>query len=405
MTRKVRVMLAEILRQNYVATSSFTMRNLVLIHRAKSVGPRKMVVTCSLLLSWCLLYTVRTVLKIIEEPAFIDYKGLSHSFIESCLFSDVAVVRTRVARTIQVLREGLLPPASVSCETSSGEMRLLSIAGINQMCWYPNDYLRILRRVPRYLKKGNLILCDRDCVAADLSVFSVAKSREILDDGDRTVTLLPVNVGRHFKWVPLALRDAVKFDKKLPAALWRGATTGGCWDLDEANTSYPLCARRNLVVKWALSNSSKVNVGVNCLVQVSPLVREKLRPMIKDSMRIKDMLRFKYLVSVEGNDVATNLKWALASNSVVFMPIPTRESFILESKLVPWIHFVPLKYDLSDLEAKVDFCESAVSHCKKIAAASRNFMRMFSTRAKLFHLGAQVYTRHVQEISAWEREL
>ncbi len=32
-----------------------------------------------------------------------------------------------------------------------------------------------------------------------------------------------------------------------------------------------------------------------------------------------DQLKFKYFLSLEGNDVATGLKWMLLSNSVVFI--------------------------------------------------------------------------------------
>ena len=35
-------------------------------------------------------------------------------------------------------------------------------------------------------------------------------------------------------------------------------------------------------------------------------------------MEIPEMLKYKYLVSMEGVDVGTNLKWILNSNSVCF---------------------------------------------------------------------------------------
>ena len=40
--------------------------------------------------------------------------------------------------------------------------------------------------------------------------------------------------------------------------------------------------------------------------------------------------------------MATNLKWAMASNSVVVMPPPTRETWLMEGLLQPYVHYVPI---------------------------------------------------------------
>ena len=50
----------------------------------------------------------------------------------------------------------------------------------------------------------------------------------------------------------------------------------------------------------------------------------------------------RFVLSLEGNDVATNLKWLLASSSVVVMPTPTKESWLMEGLLRPYVHYLPL---------------------------------------------------------------
>lgn len=224
------------------------------------------------------------------------------------------------------------------------------------MCWYANDYRRIFQHLPRRLRTRNFLLCDRDCSESPLHVYAVAKSRSIEHDKNRTVTVVPVNVGRHFKDVSRALSDKYPLEKKLPFVFWRGATTSSCWERGDTHTSSeanPACARWNLVVRWTMANSSMVDVGISKLVQLSSEMENIFARYLKNDASLQDMLKFRYLISVEGNDVATNLKWALASNSVVFMPPPTRESIILESTLIPWVHFVPLKYDMSELKRSV----------------------------------------------------
>ena len=331
------------------------------------------------------------------------------SFVEGCVFSEQAATPARIANTLNVIKAHSLPSASDFCEDSSGKMRIVEFKRISKMCWYANDYLRVLRRVPSESGREDFIVCDRDCRQADADVISIAKSRRVVNSSNRTVTVLPVNVGRHFQWVPYALRDPWAYKRKLPIALWRGVSTGDCWGSVSKNAiPSPNCARRNLVFMWSSTASLKIDVGLTNIVQVPPEVSKMLQPLQKERMSVKDIIKYRYIISVEGNDVATNLKWALASNSVVFMPPATKESFILESRLIPWVHYVPINYTTTDLEEKIEFCDQNEVLCEGIARASTEFMHTFSTRRKLFHLGALVYQRHFEKMAEsyiWSRSV
>lgn len=55
-----------------------------------------------------------------------------------------------------------------------------------------------------------------------------------------------------------------------------------------------------------------------------------------ERMTIEDMLTYKILIILEGNDVSSGLKWALYSHSVVMMTHPTLEtSWAMEELLEP----------------------------------------------------------------------
>ena len=71
------------------------------------------------------------------------------------------------------------------------------------------------------------------------------------------------------------------------------------------------------------------------------------------SLSMAELLEYKALIFVEGNDVSSGLKWALMSNSIVMMPIPRFTSWAMEERLEPWIHYVPLSDDLADAEARL----------------------------------------------------
>ena len=69
-------------------------------------------------------------------------------------------------------------------------------------------------------------------------------------------------------------------------------------------------------------------------------------------MSITEQCRYKYIMSIEGNDVATNLKWIFRSNSVCFMRKPRFETWFMEGRLQPNVHYIELKDDFSDVAEK-----------------------------------------------------
>ncbi|KAL7557412.1 hypothetical protein ACA910_016633 [Epithemia clementina (nom. ined.)] len=71
------------------------------------------------------------------------------------------------------------------------------------------------------------------------------------------------------------------------------------------------------------------------------------------ALSMAEMLEYKALIILEGNDVSSGLKWALLSNSIVMMPSPMFTSWAMEERLEPWIHYVPLRDDLSDVEERL----------------------------------------------------
>lgn len=179
-----------------------------------------------------------------------------------------------------------------------------------------------------------------------------------------------------------------------PVALWRGTTTGGGWD-PAKSASQP---RRHLVDKWALSPSPRVDVGLSFLAQDAKQHPDHYEPYLKPRQTVEEQLQYRYLIAVEGNDVATSLKWMLASNSTVLMPPPTMESWLRESCLIPWVHYVPIKPDTSDLEDKITYCEEHTDQCQAIAGHATAYMEVFKDVHGLFRQGAQQLKSYLDSV-------
>ena len=184
-------------------------------------------------------------------------------------------------------------------------------------------------------------------------VPSIVKSRPISDENQNSV-LMKLNSVRHFIFV----NDTISFKNKLPKAVWRGK----CYrehrikfvknyydkdfcDIGQTNT------KGDLSVKWQ-----------------------------KNKMSIQDQLNYRYLIAIEGNDVASNLKWAMSSNSLVMMSKPKYETWFMEGTLKENYHYVLLKDDYSDLEEKINYYNEHRDEAKTIINNAHKFVEMFKNQ-------------------------
>ncbi|KAM3568495.1 hypothetical protein VYU27_009380 [Nannochloropsis oceanica] len=163
------------------------------------------------------------------------------------------------------------------------------------------------------------------------------------------------------------------FREKAPQAIWRGVTTGGyVWDPlihDKDNH------RKALIDTWGGDVSPKVDVAFTGWCQGAQDFVSYWSPFLKPSLPQAEQLQYRYLISVEGNDVATGLKWMLASNSVVFMPMPRREIWSREGLLMPWVHFIPVQADFSDLLLRIEECERDLERCEAVSERASKYMK------------------------------
>ena len=88
-------------------------------------------------------------------------------------------------------------------------------------------------------------------------------------------------------------------------------------------------------------------------------------------------LKHKFILCIEGNDVASNLKWVMSSNSVAVMPKPKFESWFMENMLIPDYHYIHIKDDYSDLEEKLKFYIKNPEKLQQISINANNYVDQF----------------------------
>ena len=180
---------------------------------------------------------------------------------------------------------------------------------------------------------------------------TVVKSRPI--EGDtRNSVLLGLNKFRHFRWV----RGDITFAQKRDNVVWRGGLGNQL--------------RHNLITRY--NDHAEFDIGH------TDDARQSVLP--KAHLSIKEQCRNRYIISVEGNDVATNLKWIMSSNSLCMMPRPRFETWFMEGTLVPAEHYVELLPDFSDLDDKLAFYRRHPDKALEIIGNAHDYVRQFQDK-------------------------
>jgi len=191
--------------------------------------------------------------------------------------------------------------------------------------------------------------------------------------------LLPLNIPRH--WAPIneVERYDIPFNMKKNRAVWRGVGTG-VYKRAPLVEQYYRNNTENFDDDYGIRNGEtpvEIDVGFTGFQDNYP--GRKSDELVKERITIPEMLKNKYLLSVEGNDVASNLKWILSSQSVCIKPPARTVSWLMEDRLVPWVHYVPVRQDFADLREKLEWCRTHPRKCQEIIKAANDYMNRFKS--------------------------
>jgi hypothetical protein len=230
-------------------------------------------------------------------------------------------------------------------------------------------------------------------VQSEFQYPTITKSRPVNVIINKNVLLL-LNKCRHYNSLNDVKND-IPFRKKNAKLVWRGTTTGPFFVKNHFRAS-----RSDLLLNWY--NSHKfIDIALDHICQSSKVSHSDLifwNKFVKSKMSIKKQLMYKYIISVEGNDVATNLKWIMWSNSLVFMPVPTMETWFMEGRLIPWVHFIPLNNDFSDLYDKYFWCEKNQDKCEVIIKNAQNWVLPFTNDELQKSIAKNVVSAYISHV-------
>lgn len=185
---------------------------------------------------------------------------------------------------------------------------------------------------------------------------TVVKSR-LLTENNQNSVLLKLDKLRHF----LFIRDSKSFSEKQNRVIFRGK-------IRESRL------RTAFIEKFI--HNELCDCGVVGKNEGFP------QEWMAEKKTIREHLDYKFIMAIEGNDVASNLKWVMSSNSIAVMPHPTCETWFMEGKLIPDYHYIEVKDDYSDLEDKLNYYIANPDKAEDIIRHAHEFVDQFKNKKR-----------------------
>lgn len=205
---------------------------------------------------------------------------------------------------------------------------------------------------------------------------SIVKSRPISSDGMNAFSvLLNLDKCRHFVF----LNDTVPFERKEFKIIFRGECKGKP-------------KRQAFVEKFR--DNPLCDVADVCVYDENGGLKG-----FANMLSLYDHCRYKFIMSLEGNDVASNLKWVMSSNCIAVMPRPVYETWYMEGRLIPDYHYIEVKPDYSDLIEKTTWYAEHPDEANEIIEHAHQWVAQFKDkeREKLVSLMVlDKYFRHTK---------
>lgn len=179
----------------------------------------------------------------------------------------------------------------------------------------------------------------------------------------------------------------VPWKEKKPIAIFRGASTG-CGVSVHNNPRLKLAY---LSYKGELDKDGLpfLNAGItqwnnrprklmgNKYLQTIDI--EKIPFPLVSIMTPNEQANYKYIINVDGHVSAFRLSLELGSGCCLIL-VASRYKMWFRHLLKPWVHYIPVKSDLSDLVEKIKWCKIHDTKCEQIATNSLEFFNKYLTK-------------------------
>lgn len=209
----------------------------------------------------------------------------------------------------------------------------------------------------RYFESSLKASCIFGDVTAIPDLPSLVKSRPIAGDNAYSI-LLKWNKVRHFTFVN---HERKQFLDKINRLVFRG-------NVHE-------CQVQRIAFLTKHISNPICNVGM--------VNKNNLNPdWLVNRMSIDEQLEYKFILCLEGADVASNLKWVMSSRSLAVMPRPKYETWFMEGRLIPDFHYIEIDNDYNNLNSKLSYYINHPEKALAIIENANNYVQQFQNKRR-----------------------
>lgn len=233
---------------------------------------------------------------------------------------------------------------------------------------YAVDAQRSLRYFP-----GNALLAFKDGdVWENPVVPTLIKARRLNGKNEENAVILNLDSIRHW----LNPHDNIPFDKKIPKLFFRG---------DIFNKP----ARVKFFEQWA----------DNGMFDLGDTNRNHPSRWQSEFVSIPEHFKYKFILALEGYDMASSLQWIMASGCVPVMPKPTVEGWLMHSQLVAGRHYIEIAPDFSDVGDVMRYYIGHPDEARMISEESRKWALQFNDRKREKIISLLVVDKYLSSIA------
>lgn len=177
-----------------------------------------------------------------------------------------------------------------------------------------------------------------------------------------------------------------------PVVIWRGSTTGVVVGADLHTMGFATITLAQLpryrMCRLLQSLGDRADVGFVAVVQCPQEERDGVAAILsaQDLMQAyvspSEMTAYKFLVDIDGNTNAWNFLKRLRMGCCILKVDSPWIQWIYH-RIEPWVHYVPVNANLSDLLEKVDWCLTHDAEAEQIAENARRFALSVSFEAEM----------------------
>ena len=179
------------------------------------------------------------------------------------------------------------------------------------------------------------------------------------------------------QWVP--------WERRSPVAYWRGATSGGRWApsvwMDSPRARLCLIARDAAVPGIIDAAISRIGAGVSD--EVAAAIREA--GIFRDQVPASEFGNYKYNIDIDGNSNSWPGLFVklCAGGAVLKVASPRGFRQWYYDRLIPWVNFVPIAMDMSDLVDKLQWLRNHDGEASDLGRQARELAVSMTLHSEL----------------------